>query len=312
MNAKLLHMEETVKLKLDPVKKLFKGAFAFYIDRFWKLTVIILLPFISLVFIIPATFVLKGSSFFILVAVVFFLMFFLFGSLAGIALIFAVIKDDLGVFAAYKTALSNIFSFLWIGFLASLIIFGGFLMGIIPGIIFSVRFSFFPYLLVDQGQKGFNALLKSKEYVKGYWWPVFSRISVLLLFQILVNIFVFIVVSLVINKEVGDLARNIANFILTPFYIVYFYHLYKNFVALKPEVAAAPVYGKKGFFVFSAVLGILFLIIIIASLLFIFTLVGLQKIRNSAPQSFQLKQSTSTSGFIQTKIPTLPKPTTKK
>lgn len=258
-------MEENKKL--DPVKKLFKEAFWFYINRFWKLTGIILMPIVAVI-LLSAPFIILhflGINVFTAVgvlAIIFFVIFFLvFQGWSILALIYA-IKEESGILQAFQQSRHIFFSFLWIGFLSSLIILGGFFMGIIPGIIFSIWFIFSAYLLVDKNLKGFNALLKSKEYVKGYWWGIVGRSLASSLFIILINVFVYLVISLIINKEVGELARNIANVILMPFSVVFMFFLYRNLVALKPELAAAPVSGKRGFFIFSAVLGVLVMLII--------------------------------------------------
>jgi hypothetical protein len=44
---------------------------------------------------------------------------------------------------------------------------GGLVLFIIPGIVFSIWFSFAVYMLVDEGRYGFSTLLASRDYIKG-------------------------------------------------------------------------------------------------------------------------------------------------
>lgn len=255
------------QLKLDPVKKLFKEAFWFYINRFWKLTGIALLPFLALILLLSPfiIFIFLGIKIFAVIIGIIaipLLLLFLFSEFWSVlALIYAINKDS-GILSAFQKTWHNIISFWWIVVLMYLIILGGFFMGIIPGIIFSIWFMFAVFLLIDQKLTGMNALLRSKEYVKGYWGSIVGRGLVLLLFLIAVNIFVYVVISLIVNDAVGDLASSVVNLILTPFSTVFTFFIYKNLVALKPELTGAPVAVKKGFFIFSAVCGILAVLLI--------------------------------------------------
>ena len=46
---------------------------------------------------------------------------------------------------------------------------GGFVFFIVPGVIFSIWLSFSVLILIVENEKGTNALVRSKEYVKGRW-----------------------------------------------------------------------------------------------------------------------------------------------
>jgi len=49
---------------------------------------------------------------------------------------------------------------------------GGFLLLIIPGIIFFIWFGFAPYVCIIEGIGSTSALKRSKQLVKGNWWYV--------------------------------------------------------------------------------------------------------------------------------------------
>lgn len=60
--------------------------------------------------------------------------------------------------------------------LTTLVIIGGFILLIIPGILFAVWLSQSQYVYVFEGIGGKAALSRSKQYVSGRWWPVFGRL----------------------------------------------------------------------------------------------------------------------------------------
>lgn len=60
--------------------------------------------------------------------------------------------------------------------LAGLAAFGGFLLFIIPGVIFFVWFAFSLYAVALDQKKNTNALRQSRELVRGHWWDVAVRL----------------------------------------------------------------------------------------------------------------------------------------
>jgi hypothetical protein len=65
------------------------------------------------------------------------------------------------------------------GLLAGLIIFGMCLLLIVPGIIWSLYYSLFVYVVALRGLSGKKALDYSKAIVKGQWWRVFGYLLVI-------------------------------------------------------------------------------------------------------------------------------------
>ena len=146
-------------------------------------------------------------------------------------------QEKIGVREAYKRGWHKIISYWWISILIGFIIMGGFLLLFIPGVIFAVWFSLSIFILIAEGQKGMNALLKSKEYVKGKWWSVLGR---LLFIGILVSIIsLAIVVPLVIFKiPYGqDIASFIAMLFIAPLSFSYLFLIYKHLKNLKGEIS---------------------------------------------------------------------------
>ncbi len=64
--------------------------------------------------------------------------------------------------------------------LVSVIIGIGFVLLVVPGIIFLCRLAFVPYLVVDKKYKAVDAISKSWEMTKGFAWTIFDGIVVIL------------------------------------------------------------------------------------------------------------------------------------
>jgi len=80
---------------------------------------------------------------------------------------------------------------LWMFFLLSLVIFlillGGYILIVIPGIIFTIWFYFSGTFFVDKGLGVKASLSKSRELIKGKFWQVFGRAIIFGIFSILVG-----------------------------------------------------------------------------------------------------------------------------
>jgi len=77
---------------------------------------------------------------------------------------------------ANKFAIDLILPLMWIGILQFVIILGGFILLIIPGIYLAVALMFSQILLVSEGVRGSKALQMSRELIKGRWWSVLWRV----------------------------------------------------------------------------------------------------------------------------------------
>lgn len=59
---------------------------------------------------------------------------------------------------------------IWTSFLLILAIIGGFIMFLIPALIFAIWFAYYFYIVIFENKKGIDALKSSKELVSGRWW----------------------------------------------------------------------------------------------------------------------------------------------
>lgn len=208
---------------------LFKKSFAFYKSKLYLIMTLALIPFAN--FVIISLFIgIIGSQvnktiFFVglgLVTFLFSLLSLMVNLWVQIAFFYAVREKEAKTNAKNLLALSwsKIFSYSWVLFLMGVISIAGFMLFIVPGIIFSIWFSLSLYVFVFENLKGMQALYRSKELVKGHWWAVFGR---LFIFGLVAGLFGAIPV-------VGPLA-NI--FFTMPFGVIYGYFIYDNLKTLK-------------------------------------------------------------------------------
>lgn len=90
--------------------------------------------------------------------------------------------------------------------LSFIIIFGGMVLFIIPGIIFAIWYAFVYYAVIFEEKTGRGALKLSKELVKTRWWAIFGRLlGVGLFFGIIILIITNIFAdgfSLIANEQI--------------------------------------------------------------------------------------------------------------
>ncbi len=141
------------------------------------------------------------------------------------ALTFAVVDEGIGIREAFGKGWERIMAFAWLYVLSGFIITGGYLLLIIPGLIFLVWFGFGQFILAEEDQRGMQALLKSKEYVRGQWFGVFWRLLVVWLVSAGLGVIPFI----------GPLL----SLLFVPFVMIYMYLLYNDLKASNRE----PVYS---------------------------------------------------------------------
>ncbi len=86
----------------------------------------------------------------------------------------------------------NIFNFIHGSIVKTFIVVFGIILFIIPGIIYSIRLEFVPYLIIDKRMGPFEALNKSWEMTRGNTWNLFLFAILLLLINLL-GLLVFLV-----------------------------------------------------------------------------------------------------------------------
>lgn len=96
--------------------------------------------------------------------------------------------------------------------ISGLAVFAGFILLIIPGIIFAIWFAFTLYAVVLDGQKDTDALRFSKKLVQGRWWGVVWRI--------IVPSFVYLVLTNIFQMPIGFITEKIDSVIIISIMLV--------------------------------------------------------------------------------------------
>jgi len=120
----------------------------------------------------------------------------------------------------WKTILKSVKPILWpaiyTSLLVGIIIFGGTLLFIVPGIIFSVWYVFSIFAVVFDGKKGLKALKTSKELIVGRWFHIFWRVMAPgFLFGIIATILILII-TIPINWSAYNYSSRVPFSALTP------------------------------------------------------------------------------------------------
>jgi hypothetical protein len=138
---------------------------------------------------------------------------------------------------AFLSAKAKAWRFFSTSLLAGAIILLGFVLFIVPGIIWSVYYSFISWVILKEGLGGMKAVRRSKYLVKDYWWAVFGRL--LLLTILMWFVFGFLSTPSMFMEE-GSIAASIYDMIIqvfqwiaTPFSLAYSYYIYKDLKNIK-------------------------------------------------------------------------------
>ena len=193
-----------------------------------------------------------------------FLILLLLSSWGMVSLACAAKNPDLGLGELLKEGWRKIIPYWWIIFLQGIIISAGYALFFIPGLIFSVWFSLAMFIFIAEDIKGMDALLKSKEYVKGYWGSVFWRLIFLLIVSYLI-IFLFSIFRFAIglpnshslSQGLLSLFEGLIDLIILPVSIIYIYRIYFYLKKIKKDLIYVPNYQEKIFFIVLGILGLI-------------------------------------------------------
>ena len=218
------------------INKLFKDSWQIYIKQFKTLVLITILTFLPIaIFQILAgfyknNFVLEnfsGSGIeFGLIALIVLAIFI---SWVGKGALIKNINDNKGIRKSLDYAWHNLASIVWIDILTSIIVIIGFILFIIPGILFSIWYAFSLMVLILENKKGWQALKQSRELTQGKWWGIFERLAILYVIIIVVNILLSRADSLINGSQIlTDVVFTVIMVLFTPFIFVYTYTIYKS------------------------------------------------------------------------------------
>lgn len=175
-----------------------------------------------------------------------------------LALIYAIkdYSENIGIIKSYRRAAEKLLSFLWMSIISAFIIIGGAFLLIVPGILFAIWFSLAVFILVGENLKGMDALLKSREYIRGRFRSVFSRLIYIGLISFLISspIFFFRFMDLPLLESV---VKIIISLVVGPLSMIYYFLVYKNLRVLKKEFPFSPTLRQKLYYLIAGTAGIL-------------------------------------------------------
>lgn len=267
-------MEEN-QLLLRPISGLFKNSLKLYAKTLIR-TLPIICAAIILLFISLVVAPYKSTSDLLYVI----------GIIAGVVAVFSelfifpVAVFSLAGRSAYKDAISSFVTYFIVFVLGMLVTIGGFMLLVIPGIIFSIWFWFLTYVNLLERKNGLSALHRSRELVRGNFWKIILRLVVPLLvaFCIFVGVLFANAYWLIgphpsfYQRTFTEVATRFLGLLLAPFFISYGYLIYLDLVAIKATVLETqPTRKEKIGYSLVALLGtpILGLLVVLNTLYFV-------------------------------------------
>jgi hypothetical protein len=131
----------------------------------------------------------------------------------------------LGVKETLQSSIKKFLPVLFTGILTGIIILIGFILLIVPGFIFLIWFYFAQYLIIFEKLGPVSALKRSRQLVKGYFWPVAIRVAVL---------FGYVwVLTMIANAVLKEFMSSIVFTIMNPYFYVMPYLLFKELKEIK-------------------------------------------------------------------------------
>lgn len=155
------------------------------------------------------------------------------------ASLMTVVTDSEGMVKTIDQAYEMSWKKLWKYFIlvvaVGLMVLGGTILLIIPGIIFMIWFAFAQFVFFEEKIENIDAAWKSKAYVKDYFWPVVWRMLFAIVIYFIGLIFVNILGSFVSgnNQMVNQILGMVYGVFMGPVLTIYQYGVYKNLKAIK-------------------------------------------------------------------------------
>lgn len=175
-------------------------------------------------------------------------------------------KDKVSFGEAFGTAWKLIGALVLTEIIWALVMFGSYFVFLIPAIIFGVWFSLSRFVIVGEGKKGFAALLTSREYIRGRFFPYFWRMIAIYLPLLVLSI----VIEFARNNAYTMTLRgllNVVSFLAGPFYLTYSFVLYEHLKKLRGAVKPENAKGSKLAALIVAVIGYIIFLLVAGSLI---------------------------------------------
>lgn len=192
---------------------------------------------------------------------------------AIIALVYS-FRENIEIKEAYKKGWRLLTSSIWILFLFASITAGGIILAVIPGIIFLVWFSLTLLVLIFEEKRGFTALARSRQLVKGRFWGIFGRLLFISLILGIIVMAIIIGISwkidyIPLSGLVGSVTGYVLQIFSLPLFLLYLYLIFEDTKEVKAgEPYKAPPKRAKLAYLLPCMLGTIIISFGIALIVF--------------------------------------------
>lgn len=260
--------------KLITLTDLSQKTWSLYQKKFSTLIGLLLIPFV-LFLISPLLYQSANFFYFPLALILFALGFFMALWTGTAAIVVLVERGKITIKESLARSWSKVWPLFWVGVTIGFVAGGGLFLFLIPGIILSVYFIFAKIIVVTEGDKGMRALVRSREYVRGYFWPVFGRYL-----AIVAVVFIAYLVLGFSASWLGDLFTSLSspeigsavllitqaliNIFVSTLALTAVYVLYDNVRRVRGESDSLPVKKQSFWYLVIGLAGWIFLLMMIA------------------------------------------------
>ncbi|MDO8264903.1 MAG: hypothetical protein Q7T34_00870 [Candidatus Parcubacteria bacterium] len=229
-----MNNKQPKKASLPGTVELLKRTWQIYKEKFLVLTGIMLIPFTLRIIFGASSIIFTGTVSFVLVIIGVVLSLF-FAFWASLAVIYAVgernHKGDIK--ESFLKPYKKIGRLGIVSILTLLIVLGGFIFLIIPGIIFSIWYGFSMFIAIFEDTYGMKALSRSKKLVSGYAMDVFLKYFAGGLIVLVIVLIPKIITAFLLGN---DLSGDIFSLFLSPFFVIYSFLIYEELKKIKGNI----------------------------------------------------------------------------
>ena len=281
--------------ELPKSKQIFSEAWALFKGRFWELQKLSWLPFVAMIaaalviVILAGAFILSTGGFdnlermlvamanplfalpAMIIGMALMLSLILFGAWCQIALMYTIGKGDMGIKRALAETRNLILSYYWVSILLGLIVLGGFILFIVPGVYLAIALSLTMFVLILEREKGLNAIIKSREYTRGNVWRITKYALYTLVYIVPAYLVLFLIQIVTKNTPVAfiyDIVSQVFSLVFAPLLIAYGYRVYEHIKLQKSSMVFAPTVNTRRKYMALGIFGALVIPIIMLIVLF--------------------------------------------
>ena len=225
--------------------ELLSETFRMFKDRFFSILLLLIVPGLLIGLVVVLMGIVVGliavishlgsvtTIISVILMVLFGVVFIIFQTWCTIAVITSLCSSEKISFSeAFKRSWKNIFPFILINILLCAVVLGGMVLLIIPAFIFSIWFNFSNFVLVTDGDRGFNALMRSREYVKGHGWFVLGRYLLMGLLNLAIYLIMFVVFGVILKMDSSSpiyaITSSLYSLASSIFVLCYSFQLFSN------------------------------------------------------------------------------------